>query len=131
MVIEIVFKKFCIGFLGKVSLVYFFWGSFDLVMIRFLGCLVFEYLGGIFFLFDRVICEVYFYEVSFVGFWLGGGGIDSFIFYLYVYLVFDGFYDVLVFLFEVFYSEVLGEFILFYDVVRNFKDSEVILLSFL
>lgn len=114
---ELVFRQFCSSFIGKCSLIYFFWGSVDFVVMCFFGCLVFEYLGGVLNCLDWVICEVYLYEVSSCGFWLGSDVLFYLVFYLYVYLELLGFSSSQVCLVEVGYNVEFYEFILFYDVV--------------
>ncbi len=80
-----VLKQFRTGFLGKVSPVHFFWGSFDLAVTRFSGRRAPLHPGGIPNLPDAVTREAYSHEVSSAGFWPGGGAVDYPAFYSYAY----------------------------------------------
>jgi len=80
-----VLKRFRTGYLGKVSPVHLFWGSFDLAVTRFSGRTTPLHPGGIPALPDAVTREAYSHEVSSAGFWPGGGGIDFPAFYSYAY----------------------------------------------
>ncbi len=66
--VDQVLKEFRAGFLGKVSPVHFFWGSFDLAVTRFSGRRAPERPGA-----DPITREAYSHEVSSAGFWPGGG----------------------------------------------------------
>jgi hypothetical protein len=81
--IDRVFHHFRTGFLGKVSPVHLFWGSFDLAVTRFSGRAAPPHPGGFPSLPDAVTREAYSHEVSSAGFWPGGGGIDYPAFYAY------------------------------------------------
>src|SRR6202049_5080603 len=72
--VDRVFKQFRSGFLGKVSPVHFFWGSFDLAVTRFSGRTAPRHPGGVPHLSDAVTLEAYSHEVSSAGFWPGGRG---------------------------------------------------------
>ncbi|HEV2865210.1 MAG TPA: DUF5996 family protein, partial [Allosphingosinicella sp.] len=81
-----VFRLFRSGFLGKVSPVHFFWGSFDLAVTRFSGRPAPLHPGGIPHLPDAVTREAYSHEVSSAGFWPGGAGAPGGpFFYSYAY----------------------------------------------
>ena len=80
-----VFKEFRTGFLGKVSPVHLFWGSFDLAVTRFSGRAAPLHPGGIPGLPDAITREAYSHEVSSAGFWPGGGPVDYPAFYSYAY----------------------------------------------
>ncbi|MEM1350090.1 MAG: DUF5996 family protein, partial [Myxococcota bacterium] len=86
-----VLRTFRTGYLGKVSPVHLFWGSFDLAVTRFSGDVAPPHPGGIPALPDNVTREAYSHEVSSAGFWFGGGGIDEAAFYSYAYPTPDGF----------------------------------------
>ncbi len=87
-----VLAHFRSGFLGKVSPVHFFWGSFDLAVTRFSGRPAPRHPGGIPHLPDAVAREAYSHEVSSAGFWPGGGGpIEYPAFYSYAYPAPEGF----------------------------------------
>jgi hypothetical protein len=126
-----VFSHFRTGFLGKVSPVHFFWGSFDLAVTRFSGRPAPPHPGGVPNLPDAVAREAYSHEVSSAGFWPGGGPIDYPAFYSYAYPAPAGFAAAKVQPAEAFYSKELGEFILPYDAVRTARDPETVLMAFL
>jgi hypothetical protein len=126
-----VFSHFRTGFLGKVSPVHFFWGSFDLAVTRFSGRQAPPHPGGVPNLPDAVAREAYSHEVSSAGFWPGGGPIDYPAFYSYAYPAPNGFAAAKVQPAEAFYSKELGEFILPYDPVRLARDPETVLMAFL
>jgi hypothetical protein len=127
-----VFRRFRSGFLGKVSPVHFFWGSFDLAVTRFSGRPAPLHPGGIPNLPDDVTREAYSHEVSSAGFWPGGaGGPGGPFFYSYAYPAPDGFADVKVAPAAARFDSALGEFILDYEAVRGAADPDSALLSFL
>jgi hypothetical protein len=127
-----VLAHFSTGFLGKVSPVHFFWGSFDLAVTRFSGRTAPRHPGHVPNLPDKVAQEAYSHEVSSAGFWPGGGGaVDYPAFYSYAYPAPDGFAAATVKPAEAFFSKLLGEFILPYDAVRNAPDPERALMEFL
>ncbi|MEO0998131.1 MAG: DUF5996 family protein, partial [Pseudomonadota bacterium] len=88
--IDRVFKEFRARFIGKVSPVHFFWGSFDLAVTRFSGREAPEHPGGVPNFPDWVAREAYSHEVSSAGFW-PGAGIGYPAFYCYAYPGPDGF----------------------------------------
>jgi hypothetical protein len=127
-----VLAHFRTGFLGKVSPVHFFWGSFDLAVSRFSGRLAPRHPGGIPHLADSVVREAYSHEVSSAGFWPGGGGpIEYPAFYSYAYPAPEGFRAARVKPKAAFFSKELGEFILPYDAVRESRDPDAALMEFL
>jgi len=126
-----VFKQFRTGFLGKVSPVHFFWGSFDLAVTRFSGRRAPRHPGGVPHLPDAVASEAYSHEVSSAGFWPGSGAIDYPAFYSYAYPEPAGFRTTKIRPDAAFFSEALGEFVLPYDAVRKAKDPDAALLAFL
>jgi hypothetical protein len=129
--IDRVLKRFRTAFLGKVSPVHLFWGSFDLAVTRFSGRPAPLHPGGIPALPDNVTREAYSHEVSSAGFWPGGGAIDFPAFYSYAYPAPDGFADARVAPEAAYFDKALGEFLLPYDAVRNSSDPETTLLAFL
>ncbi|MEP2722993.1 DUF5996 family protein [Roseibium sp.] len=129
--IDRVFQQFRTGFLGKVSPVHLFWGSFDLAVTRFSGHRAPLHPGGIPNLPDDVTREAYSHEVSSAGFWPGGGGIDEPCFYSYAYPVPDGFAEQAVEPAAARFDTTLGEFVLPYAAVREAEDPEATLLRFL
>jgi Family of unknown function (DUF5996) len=127
-----VFSLFRSGFLGKVSPVHFFWGSFDLAVTRFSGRPAPPHPGGVPHLPDSVVREAYSHEVSSAGFWPGGGGpIDYAAFYSYAYPAPQGYGSAAVRPAQAFFSQELGEFLLPYDAVRASSDPEQMLMEFL
>ncbi len=128
-----VMSHFRSGFLGKVSPVHFFWGSFDLAVTRFSGRSAPRHPGGVPALPDNVAQEAYSHEVSSAGFWPGGGlaPIDFAAFYSYAYPAPDGFAKAKVKPAAAYFHEQLGEFLLPYDDVRKAADPDAALMDFL
>jgi hypothetical protein len=127
-----VFRLFRSGFLGKVSPVHFFWGSFDLAVTRFSGRPAPRHPGGIPNLPDEITREAYSHEVSSAGFWPGGaGGEGGPFFYSYAYPTPAGFADAPVRPEAARFDAVLGEFLLDYEAVRAAPDPDAALLAFL
>ncbi len=89
--VDRVLNRFRTGYLGKVSPVHLFWGSFDLAVTRFSGRPAPLHPGGIPALPDAVTREAYSHEVSSAGFWPGGAGVDFPAFYSYAYPTPPGF----------------------------------------
>lgn len=118
-------------FIGKCSPVHFFWGSFDLAVTRFSGCLAPQHPGGIPGLADWVTREAYSHEVSSCGFWPGSGAVEEPIFYAYAYPAPEGFRDYPIQPHEAFYSEQMQEFLLPYEAVRQANNPDALLLTFL
>lgn len=129
--VDRVMKRFRTAFLGKVSPVHLFWGSFDLAVTRFSGRPAPLHPGGIPALPDNVTREAYSHEVSSAGFWPGGGPIDFPAFYSYAYPAPDGFADAHVEPEAAYFDKTLGEFLLPYDAVRGASDPEATLMAFL
>lgn len=125
------FHLFRTSFLGKVSPVHLFWGSFDLAVTRFSGQGAPRHPGGIPALPDDVTCEAYSHQVSSAGFWPGGSGVEFPAFYSYAYPAPDGFAAARVAPAEAYFDTKLGEFILPYDAVREAADPEAALRAFL
>ena len=129
--IDRVLKRFRTGFLGKVSPVHLFWGSFDIAVTRFSSRQAPMHPGGIPALPDAVTREAYSHEVSSAGFWPGGGGVDFAAFYSYAYPAPAGFSEARIVPSEAYYDTNLKEFVLPYDEVRRSKDPDAMLMSFL
>jgi hypothetical protein len=123
---DVVLKEFRADFIGKVSPVHFFWGSFDLAVTRFSGRPA-PPRGGA----DPVTCEAYSHEVSSAGFWPGGGEIKGPAFYSYSAPEPVGFAGQRVRPAAAFYHPVMKEFLLLYDDVRRAGDPNAMLLEFL
>jgi hypothetical protein len=127
-----VFRLFRSGFLGKVSPVHFFWGSFDLAVTRFSGRPAPRHPGGIPNLPDAVTREAYSHEVSSAGFWPGGaGGEGGPFFYSYAYPAPEGFGDAKAAPEAARFDAALGEFLLDYEAVRTAPDPDAALMAFL
>jgi Family of unknown function (DUF5996) len=127
-----VFRLFRSGFIGKVSPVHFFWGSFDLAVTRFSGRPAPPHPGGIPNLPDAVTREAYSHEVSSAGFWPGGaGGPGGPFFYSYAYPSPEGFATATVAPEAARFDAGLGEFVLDYEAVRTAADPDAALLAFL
>lgn len=125
-----VFKIFRGRFLGKVSPVHFFWGSFDLAITRFSGRNAPLHPGGMPNLGDWVAQEAYSHEVSSCGFWPGNGGFGRAAFYAYAYPEPAGFAKAPLRPVAARYDFSLRECILDYDEVRSFASPEEVLLDF-
>jgi hypothetical protein len=128
--VDRVFKQFRTGFLGKVSPVHLFWGSFDLAVTRFSGRTAPRHKGGIPHLPDAVAQEAYSHEVSSAGFWPGGGDMDA-AFYSYAYPQPADFPSARVRPAAAGYHQTLGEFVLPYEAVRTAASPDDELLGFL
>ncbi|MBN9596740.1 MAG: hypothetical protein J0G36_15460 [Afipia sp.] len=124
-------KQFRAGFIGKVSPVHFFWGSFDLAVTRFSGRTAPPHPGGMPNLGDWVAREAYSHEVSSCGFWPGNGGFGKAAFYSYAYPAPAGFADAELLPPQASFDRTLGEFILDYDIVRLSHDPDAMVLDFL
>jgi hypothetical protein len=128
--VERVFGLFRTGFLGKVSPVHLFWGSFDLAVTRFSGRRAPLHPGGVPGLPDRVTREAYSHEVSSAGFWPGSDAYPQAAFYSYAYPEPPGFRNAPVPDGAAF-DAALGEFVLPYESVRAAADPDALLLDFL
>ena len=124
--VDQIFKEFRTGFLGKVSPVHFFWGSFDLAVTRFSGRRAPERPGA-----DSITREAYSHEVSSAGFWPGGGDLRGPAFYSYAAPEPPGFAERRVRPPAAFYHPQLKEFLLMYDDVRAAADPKAALMEFL
>jgi len=129
--VDRVFKQFRTGFLGKVSPVHLFWGSFDVAVTRFSGRTAPRHPGGIPALPDAVTREAYSHEVSSAGFWAGGGGLGFPAFYSYAYPTPEGLGEQPVTPNEAYFDATLGEFLLPYEAVRTAANPDATLLGFL
>ncbi len=123
--VDTVLNQFRARFIGKSSPVHFFWGSFDLAVTRFSGRRAPERPG-----IDAMTREAYSHEVSSVGFWPGGGNVQSAAFYSYAAPEPQGFKNEIVRPDTAFYDPQLGEFLLMYDDVRNAESPTASLLEF-
>jgi hypothetical protein len=116
-------------FVGKVSPVHFFWGSFDLAVTRFSGRRAPVHPGAPN-VADHVTREAYSDEVSSCGFWPGGGIVNDAAFYAYAYPAPPGFGAARVGPSQAFYHQDAGEFLLPYDVVRRADAPDTALMDF-
>jgi hypothetical protein len=123
--VDSVFKEFRSRFLGKVSPVHFFWGSFDFAVTRFSGRRAPERAAA-----DVINREAYSHEVISVGFWPGGGEMKGAAFYAYAAPEPAGFGDRSVRPAKAFYSKQMSEFFLMYDDVRAAESPRNALLEF-
>jgi hypothetical protein len=124
-----VISAFRSAFVGKVSPVHFFWGSFDLACTRFSGRTAPPHPGGVPNCADWVMVEGYSHELSSCGFWPGGG--EEGAFYAYAYPEPEGFRSAAVQPGAAHYDEGLGQFLLPYEAVRAAPDPDRALLAFL
>lgn len=124
--VDQVLKEFRAGFLGKVSPVHFFWGSFDHAVTRFSGRRAPERPGA-----DSITREAYSHEVSSAGFWPGGGDIAGPAFYSYAAPELPGFAERKVRPPAAFYHPQMKEFLLMYEDVRTASDPKATLMEFL
>lgn len=122
---DTLFKKFRAGFLGKVSPVHFFWGSFDLAVTRFSGRRAPERPGA-----DVITRDAYSHECSSVGFWPGGGDVKGAAFYSYMAPTPENFANAQALPKEAVWSKELGEFLLMYDTLRTLASPEEGVLDF-
>jgi Family of unknown function (DUF5996) len=128
--VDRILKLFRSGFLGKVSPVHFFWGSFDLAVTRFSGRRAPLHPGGVPGLPDAVVREAYSHEVSSAGFWPGNDAYPQAAFYSYAYPEPPGF-SLRSVTEGACFDQALGEFILPYELVRHAADPDALLLDFL
>jgi len=126
-----VFTEFRSHFIGKVSPVHFFWGSFDLAVTRFSGRPAPPHPGVAPNMANWVMQEAYSHEVSSCGFWPGNGGYGRAAFYSYAYPEPPGFGDARLATPGAFYDQGVKEFILPYDAVRQAREPDRTLLGFL
>ena len=123
--IDDVFKEFRSRFIGKVSPVHFWWGSFDHAVTRFNGRIAPPREGA-----DKMTQEAYSHEVISHGFWPGGNGAQA-AFYSYAAPEPAGFSESKIKPAEAFYSQEMKEFFLPYDAVRQSASPETTLMDFM
>ncbi len=116
-------------FVGKVSPVHFFWGSFDMACTRFSGRGAPRHTGGAPNCADWVMVEGYSHELSSCGFWPGGG--EEGAFYAYAYPEPTGFADYPIGPSPAFYSADYKQFLLPYEAVRTADNPDRALMEFL
>ena len=120
------FHRFGTGFLGKISPVHFFWGSFDLAVTRFSGRKAPPRPGA-----DAIQREAYSHEVISAGFWPGNGGFGAAAFYCYAAPVPEGLDTEKVQPAAAYYDKTLGEFLLKYDDLLREPSPDDALMTFL
>jgi hypothetical protein len=123
--VDSIFKEFRSKFIGKVSPVHFFWGSFDLAVTRFSGRRAPERLGA-----DKMNREAYSHEVISVGFWPGSGDIKDAAFYSYAAPQPEGLAGSPVRPAAAFYNQQMGMFLLMYDDARRSDSPRSAVLDF-
>jgi hypothetical protein len=123
---EKVFRAWSPGFLGKVSPVHFFWGSFDLCVTRFSGRPAPPRENA-----DSIQREAYSHEVISAGFWPGNGGYGTAAFYCYAAPVPDGLAEKEISPAAVIWDKTLGEYIFKYEDLRLQASPEEALLEFI
>ena len=121
-----IFQRFSSGFVGKVSPVQFFWGSFDLAVTRFSGRRAPPRQNA-----DRITREAYSHEEISAGFWPGNGGFGQAAFYAYAAPQLAAFETQEIAPAAAKYDTKLGEFILMYDDLRREPSPDDALLTFL
>ncbi len=123
-----VFQEFRARFIGKVSPVHFFWGSFDVAVTRFSGRIAPKREGA-----DVITREAYSHEVISHGFWPGNKDMEA-AFYSYTAPEPAGLADTIsqgkIRPAETFYSSEMKEFFLLYDDVRKSDSPEKALMDF-
>lgn len=123
---EKVFRAWAPGFLGKVSPVHFFWGSFDLAVTRFSGRVAPPREGA-----DSIQREAYSHEVISAGFWPGNGGYGAAAFYCYAAPVPGGLSEKKILPAAAKWDKNIGEYVFLYDDVRLQASPEQALLEFI
>ena len=128
--IDRVMEEFRAQFIGKVSPVHLFWGSFDLAVTRFSGRIAPPHPGVAPNMANWAMQEAYSHEVSSCGFWPGNGGYGKAAFYSYAYPEPLNFSAARLRTPGAFYDTTLKEFVLPYDAVRQADDPNSALLDF-
>jgi hypothetical protein len=126
-----VMSEFRARFIGKVSPVHFFWGSFDLAVTRFSGRMAPPPKGHTPNVADWAMAEAYSHECCSCGFWPGNGGFGRAAFYVYAYPEPEGYGDTRLSTSAGAYNKDVGQFILPYDALRQARDPDALLLDFL
>ena len=121
-----IFQQFSSRFIGKISPVHFFWGSFDLAVTRFSGRSAPPREGA-----DSITREAYSHEVISAGFWPGNGGFGDAAFYCYAAPAPAGLDKASIHPMTASYNTALGEFLLKYDDLRAEASPDGALLEFL
>jgi hypothetical protein len=117
-----VFQEFRAQFIGKCSPVHFFWGSFDLCCTRFSGRPAPPRKG-------IITSEAYSHECCSLGWWPGGGAMQSPAFYAYMAPEPPG-YGSKPLPSRGYYSDGMHEFFLMYEDIRAAKSPRAEILNF-
>lgn len=120
-----ILKEFRARFVGKVSPVHFFWGSFDMAVTRFSGRRAPDRAGA-----DLITREAYSHEVISHGFWPGGGDIKGAAFYSYTAPEPEGLGLQAIRPPQAFYKKEMSQFLLMYDDVRETERPDEALMEF-
>lgn len=123
---EKVYRAWAPSFMGKVSPIHFFWGSFDLAVTRFSGRLAPPRPGA-----DSIQREAYSREVISAGFWPGNGGYGAAAFYCYAAPVPDGLSEKKISPAAATWDKTLAEYIFKYDDLRLQPSPDDALLEFI
>lgn len=118
-------ERFNARFVGKVSLVLFWWGTFDVSVSRYSGRPAPPRKGA-----DSITREAYSHEVSSVGFWPGDPSYRQPAFFGYTAPAPDGYGQLPVEPAEASFSQEKGLFLLSYDAVRDAAAPEAMLSRF-
>jgi Family of unknown function (DUF5996) len=129
--VDRIFTLFRSRFIGKVSPVHFFWGSFDLAVTRFSGRVAPRLTSASPNLGAWVMQEAYSHEVSSCGFWAGNGGFGQAAFFSYAYPEPPGFAEAPTRPDKTYYDRDLGQFILPYDALRRAQSPDDTLMDYL
>ena len=129
--VDRVLNRFRAQFLGKVSPVHFFWGSFDIAVTRFSGRTAPQMSSKSPNVGAWVMQEAYSHEVSSCGFWPGNGGFGKPAFYSYAYPEPKEFAAAPISPGAAYYDQGLGQHILPYDAVRQSPSPDDDLMRFL
>jgi hypothetical protein len=124
--VEQVMREFRAHFMGRSSMVHFFWGSFDLAVTRFNGAPAEPPPGS-----DLIMRESANAEQICAGFWPGSERFGEPAFFAYAYPAPDGIADAPVRPDAAAWNADLGEFVLPYEAVRTAGDPRRALLDFL
>jgi hypothetical protein len=122
--VDKIFNESRSRFIGKVSPVHFFWGSFDLAVTRFNGMRAPERENA-----DSITREAYSHQVISHGFWLGGNGMEA-AFYAYAAPEPNGFKTAPIKPEKAFYSAEMNEYFLMYEDVRTSDNPKQALTDF-
>lgn len=120
-----VLKRYRSQFLGKSSLIHFFWGSFDLALTFFSGRRAPERVGT-----DPIMREAYSHEVISCGFWPGDASFPKPAFYSFTAPSPSGLERASIRPEAAFYSQEMGEFFLLYDDIRTTDTPAQMILDF-